>query len=233
MATARDLITRALKACRILAPGENPSASEAADALMILNMMLSSWSTDNLNVFAQTLESFSLVSNVSSYTIGTGQTFNTVKPIAIQTMYVRSGSVDYTVKEISDRDYANEISMKSIVGVPYCYNFNNDYPSSVIKFYPVPDQNYQLFILSEKALTSIASLDTVISFPEGWELAIAYNLAVMLFPEYQQAVDPAIVKIADNAKMGIRRAINRNRKFVFGDDEDFRQTDNIYAGWFR
>jgi len=73
----------------------------------------------------------------------------------------------------------------------------------------------------------------VISFPEGWELAIAYNLAVMLFPEYQQAVDPAIVKIADDAKMGIRRAINRNRKFVFGDDEDFRQTDNIYAGWFR
>jgi hypothetical protein len=56
---------------------------------------------------------------------------------------------------------------------------------------------------------------------------------VMLFPEYQQAVDPAIVKIADDAKMGIRRAINRNRKFVFGDDEDFRQTDNIYAGWFR
>jgi hypothetical protein len=148
-------------------------------------------------------------------------------------MYVRTGSVDYTVKEISDRDYANEISMKSITGVPYCYNFNNDYPSSVIKFYPVPDRNYQLFILSEKALTSIASLDTVISFPEGWELVIVYNLAVMLFPEYQQAVDPAIVKIADDAKMGIRRAINRNCKFVFGDDEDFRQTDNIYAGWFR
>lgn len=233
MATARDLITRALKACRILAPGESPSASEAADAFMIMNMMLSSWSTDSLNIYANTLENFSLVSGTASYTIGTGQTFNTTKPITIQTMYVRSGSIDYPITSMNDVDFANEIAMKSVRAIPYYYNFNNNYPTSIIQFYPVPDQNYQLFILSEKPLSAIASLDTVISFPDGWEYAIVYNLAMLLFPEYQQPIDPAIAKIAGDSKKSIKRAVNRNHLFVFEDNNKYRQTDNIYGGWFR
>jgi hypothetical protein len=233
MATARDIVTRALKACRILAPGESPSALEAADALYLLNMMLSSWSNDTLNIYANTLENFTLVANTDSYTIGIGQTFNTSKPITIQAMYVRSGSIDYPINDMNDVDFANEIAMKSITGMPYCYNFNNNYPTAIIKLYPVPDQNYQLFILSEKPLSSIATLDTVISLPDGWEHAITYNLAVMLYPEYQQAVDPVIAQIAGNSKMSIERAINRNKRFVFDSGDGYRGTDNIYAGWFR
>jgi hypothetical protein len=233
MATARDLITRALKACRILAPGESPSAAEASDALYLLNLMLSSWSNDTLSIYANTLENFTLVSNMSSYTIGTGQTFNTSKPITIQAMYVRSGSIDYPIESMNDIDFANELALKSVAGLPYYYNFNNNYPAAVIKFYPVPDQNYQLFILSEKPLSSLATLDTVVSLPDGWEHAIIYNLAMMLYPEYQQAVDPIIARIAGKSKMAIERAVNRNKTFVFDDGDGYRGTDNIYAGWFR
>ena len=233
MATARDIVTNALKTCRILAPGESPSAAEANDAFMLLNMLLSSISNDTLSIYVNTLENFTLVANTDAYTIGIGQTFNTSKPITIQTMYVRSGSIDYPINDMNDVDFANEIAMKSITGMPYCYNFNNNYPTAIIKLYPVPDQNYQLFILSEKPLSSIATLDTVIFLPDGWELMLIYNLAMLLFPLYQQAVDPVIAKIAGDSKMAIQRAINRNKRFVFDSGDGYRGTDNIYAGWFR
>jgi hypothetical protein len=233
MATARDIITRSLKACRILSPGESPSASEAADALYLLNLMLSSWSNDTLSIYANTLENFTLASNTDAYTIGTGQTFNTSKPITIQAMYVRIGSVDYPIESINDIDFANQIALKSTTGIPYYYNFNNNYPSAMIKLYPVPDQNYQIFILSEKPLSSLATLDTVVSLPDGWEHAIIYNLAMMLYPEYQQAVDPIIARIAGDSKMAIQRSVSKNKVFVFDDDNSYRRTDNIYAGWFR
>jgi hypothetical protein len=103
----------------------------------------------------------------------------------------------------------------------------------VIKLYPVPDQNYQIFILSEKPLSSLATLDTVVSLPDGWEHAIIYNLAMMLYPEYQQAVDPIIARIAGDSKMAIQRSVSKNKVFVFDDDNSYRRTDNIYAGWFR
>lgn len=230
MATARDIITRAMKACRLLAPGELPSASEASDGLLLLNMMLSSWSNDNLNVYASTLESFPLVANTGSYNIGTGQTFNTTKPIVINAMYTRQSSVDYTVNQLNDIDFAG-ISFKSITGRPDYYNFSNDYPSAIIKLYPVPDENYTLFILSEKPLSSIATLDTVINFPDGWELALAYNLALMLSPEYQQPIDANMVKIANDAKMSIRRAVNRNKVYT-SEDNSFVDKKNIYNGFF-
>lgn len=233
MATARDLITRALKACRILAPGESPSASEAADAFMIMNMMLSSWSTDSLNIYANTLENFTLVANTDAYTIGIGQTFNTTKPITIQAMYVRSGSIDYPLSSINDIDFAEKLALKTTSGIPYFYNFNNNYPAASIKLYPVPDQNYQLFILSEKPLSPIASLDAVISFPDGWEYAIVYNLAMLLFPEYQQAIDPVIAKIAGDSKMAIQRSVNRNKRVVFDNQDIYSETNDIFSGWFR
>ena len=94
---------------------------------MLLNMMLSSWSTDNLFIYTETLENFPLTGNVGTYTIGTGQMFNTIRPMTIKAMYVRSGTIDYNLEYINNVDYADEIAIKSTSGIPYYYNFDNNY----------------------------------------------------------------------------------------------------------
>lgn len=50
MATARDIITRALKRLRVLASGETPTSDEAADCLDALNDMLSAWAINGIDL---------------------------------------------------------------------------------------------------------------------------------------------------------------------------------------
>lgn len=231
MATARDIITRSLQKIGALTKNQSPSADEADDGLVALNGMIGMWSNDSLMTIARTLENFPLVSNTSTYSIGPGQTFNTVRPIQIIDMYVRSGTIDYPMSPISDDMYAN-IQFKPALGIPEFYNYSNGYPSASIKLYPVPSSNYQLYILSEKELTSFASLDTVVSLPPGWEMALVYNLAILLAPEYGQPVSQDTASIAASSLRAIQKAVNKNRSF---DAQPARGPGvyNFYAGFVR
>lgn len=68
--TARDLITRALRAIGVLAQGETPTAAEAQDALLILQDMLASWATWRRTIPTVARPSFTLVPGVQDYTLG-------------------------------------------------------------------------------------------------------------------------------------------------------------------
>jgi hypothetical protein len=50
MATALDIITRALRKIKVLASGESPSSEESADCLDALNDMLSAWSISGIDL---------------------------------------------------------------------------------------------------------------------------------------------------------------------------------------
>src|SRR5206468_2029310 len=83
-ATCQDIVGRAMKYIGSFAAGEPLEAENAADALDVLNGMLDSWAADRLFIFATTISPFALTSNVQSYTIGTGATFNTTRPSIIE-----------------------------------------------------------------------------------------------------------------------------------------------------
>ena len=50
--TASDQINRALRLLGVLAEGETPSAETSQDALIALNQMIDSWSTERLSVYS-------------------------------------------------------------------------------------------------------------------------------------------------------------------------------------
>ena len=79
--TAREMIARSLRLIGVLAAGEVPSADEASDALTTLNEMISEWSNQRLFLFSITEESFTLTANVGQYTMGSGATFDTTRPL--------------------------------------------------------------------------------------------------------------------------------------------------------
>lgn len=226
MTTARDIIQKSLQKIGAIVKNEPPSADEANDALDSLNALISSWSNDSLNIYARTWETFNLTAS-SSYTIGTGGNFNTARPTNIVAAYLRSGTIDYPITIIDDEAYIS-ISYKNLQGIPEFLNYDNAYPLGRIRLYPL-DTSQQLFILTEKSVTSFATLDTEMSLPDGWERALVYNLALELAPEYSQKPDAYIVKIAGESLGAIRQKVAQVRGMnAYPNDLAVR---NIFSGW--
>lgn len=57
MATANDIIRRAMRVARVLAVGQNPSAADTQDCLTIFNQMLYAWAHHGINLNLPTLTS--------------------------------------------------------------------------------------------------------------------------------------------------------------------------------
>jgi hypothetical protein len=215
MTTASAIITQAAKKIGVAFKNEALAADEAADGLTALNNMLASWSNDSLLVYSRTWESFTLVSNTASYTIGVGGDFNTTRPIAIVEAHVKISSIDYPLEIIPDEVYNHFIQLKTIQTSPAQYlTYDNANPLGTIRLYPVPASNDTLFLLTEKPATALALTDTL-SFPPGWERAIVYNLAIEMAPEYGNPTPPEVVALAAESKAEIKRASMRNKPMTY------------------
>jgi hypothetical protein len=218
MTTVRDIVTGSLRLIGVVQKSEPIAADEAQDGLERLNEMIASWANDSLMVFARSWENFALTPGQSTYTIGTGGDFNTVRPTQIISAYVRlSGSnIDYPLNLITDDQYALEISIKNLQSnIPYVLNYDNGYPLAKIRVWMVPSTSMSLYMQMEKQVASFASLDDVINLPPGWLKAIRYNLAVELAPEYN--VDPSnlVLKGAEDSKAELRSQVLANRPLTY------------------
>lgn len=229
MTTTLGLITRSLKLAKVSTKSETPAPDETADALVSLNAMLSSWSNDSLVCYARVTESFTLTPGTASYTIGTGQTFNTARPMFIASAFVRSSSLDYPLEIISDEEY-NLFGTKTDQGTPEALNYTTSFPVGRVRLFPTPDLADSLFITSEKEITSLALSDTI-SFPPGWEDALAYNLTMRIAPEYGQALDPLVISTAKETLGAIRLNVARNRPIKY--EPSVSDVGNFYNGFHR
>ena len=144
-------------------------------------------------VYAETFETFNLTAGDGTYTIGVGGDFNTIAPKRIVSAYVTNGSIDYPLYIIDSKQYS-EIPFKADDGIPECLYYNNNYPLGTIKLYPLPIGD-TLTINSEKAITSFTNLDTEFSMPAEYQMAIVYNLAVMIAPEYEMEASKLLINL--------------------------------------
>lgn len=98
--TARDVIMKAFKINSIA----NPTDTQLANGLVLLNNMMQSWFAEGLMVPYTTLEDFSLTIGQSVYSIGDGGEFDTIRPTRILGGYLRgSDNRDYPVIPTMDR----------------------------------------------------------------------------------------------------------------------------------
>src|SRR5574343_694239 len=104
MTTALQIITSAARLIGIVRKGEALDNDEAVDGLSALNDMLASWSNNGLLCVSRVWEYFT-VTSATSYTIGSGQTLNTTRPLVIKSAFFRSGDIDYPLEIISDEEY--------------------------------------------------------------------------------------------------------------------------------
>lgn len=206
--TARDLIKGALRLIGVIGSGQEPSSSEAADALVSLNSLISTWRTERLMVFAIMPHSFSLVAGKKAYTMGPGGDFDTVRPTRIEkvTLTYNQGSnppLNLPVP-ILNIDQYNAFSVPDTTStIPQFVYIDNEYPLRNLFLYPVPSLVNALNLYTWEQLTQIATLDDDITLPDGYDRALRYGLAVDLAPEYGIDPLPTVIQRSVDAKASV------------------------------
>lgn len=241
MATANQIITRAMQALGILGRTETPSAGEANDGLTAFNAMLDSWSGgEDLMSYVVLERSFPLVVNTNSYTIGTGGVVNVARPNDITQAYIRDSIGNNFLMDILPRDKWNQIGNRSTTmtsQIPDTMFYDPQYPLGVINIFPTPLLTYTCFFDSTQDQVDFASLTTSLSAPPGYERCYVLNLALeMMGAGFPCMLDEkALMRLINNASDAKANVKRTNIKEVLADYDDAivsrpECTYNIYRG---
>ncbi len=207
--TALDVIKGSLRLIHVLGSDTVLSNEEANDALLVLNQMLDSWSTEPNSLYVVTRETFTLTAGHNPHTWGTGGDFNSARPVSVVAASIHVGSgttVDIPLDSVSYDDY-ERIGLKGLVtNYPRQFYFDNNWPLANVWLYPVPSSAIGINFQSYKPLANFATLTSTVSLPPGYIRAIRYNLAMELAPEYKTTPSPEVANIANIAMQDIKRA---------------------------
>lgn len=204
MSTALDMIKRARRLIGALAVGETLEAELASDGLEALNAMLASWSLDELAVYVTKISTHNLT-GVQSFTIGTGGTFNVTRPDRIEAAFITTSGNDYPL-QIIDNDQWNSITEKDTTAtIPAYLKYDANVPLGTISLFPIPKTGTTLTINSFQPLQTFTNLTDVLVFPNGYERAIASNLAIEIAPEAGRQISQEVAKMARESKAAIMR----------------------------
>ena len=217
MATGQTLVDRASRLLGLINSGESPTSAESADALIAINSMLDSWRNDRLMAYALQNETLTMAASQASYTIGPSGDLDTVRPVSIESAFMREGNIDYPVRVIDAEEF-NSIPDKTSTSnlVQFVY-YEGTMATGTLKVWPVPDTTNVLHLTTRVPFTALV-LGTTVSLPPGWEEAIATNGAIAIAPEFQASPSPSVVKMANDSLKGIKRT---NSKPVIA-KSDFR-----------
>lgn len=211
MASANDLINGALRLIGVLAEGETPSPETSNDALVALNQMLDSWSTERLSVYSTQDQTFNWPVDEITRSLGPSGNFVGVRPILLDdATYYRDAStnVSYGIKFINQQQY-DGIAVKTVTSTyPQVAFVNMTHPNIEITIYPKPTRLLEWHFISVDELSQPASLATTLAFPPGYLRAFRYCLACELAPEF--GIDPPqnVARIAMVSKRNLKRINN-------------------------
>jgi hypothetical protein len=158
------------------------------------------------------------LTGASSYTVGTGGTFNVARPNSISSAFFRLNNVDYPVNVVTVEEF-DSISDKTVTGsIPDCIYYQASYPLGKLYVYPLVTGG-TLYVNTIEPLTSLALLTTSISMPNGYEAYLRLALADSLMT-WSGKDKPKISADAMRLKAGLKRVNHRPR--VMGVDTPTR-----------
>ena len=232
--TAGEQINRALRLLGVLAEGETPSAAASQDALMALNQMIDSWSTERLAVFCTQDQIFTWPAGLISRTLGPSGDFIGLRPVLLDdaTYYRDPGTnVSFGIKFINQQQY-DGIAVKTVSSTyPQVCFVNMGFPDVTMTIYPRPTRDLEWHFVSVQELDKPVDLSTVMYYPPGYLRAFTYNLAMEFAPEFGVEPSPQVQRIAMTSKRDLKRINNPDDVMSMPYAiVATRQRFNIYAG---
>lgn len=215
--TARTLVKSALRIGGVVASASEISPDEEADALVTLNDLLNLWSLDPLLNY----ESLHISVTIPDTTVplamtlphaATADTAATV-PVSepavwLRSVLYRSSGQDTPLKLISDIDYALVVD-KATPGTPAHVYVSKRRGELQLYLYPVPPAGGAIHVVGSLPFPTFPALTDSFVFPTGYEVALRYNLAVLLAGEYNITPSTIVVTQADNALLALQSLTHR------------------------
>lgn len=191
-----------MRSLGVIAQEEIPSTSELTDAMYAANDVLDSWGPQVLPVLPILVEQFPLTGNIL-YTMGVGGTFNTVRPVKIETVAVVATNGARRAARIGTVEEWTSLPDITLSGLfaDLCY-IDNGYPMITLALMPKPVGGV-IEIHSYKPLTAFMNLTDTVNLAPGYTRALRWALAFEMAPEYNRSVTQELASLAADAKTAI------------------------------
>lgn len=235
--TASTIIQDALEMLRVYAPGETFTLPDGARGRQVLNDMLDSWSNESLFCVTWLTQTFTMIPNVSAYTVGPSAAIPGARPLRISNVsgsaYILDAAGNKYMMDVLDQMQWNLVTTAvANSDLPDTIFYDPQFPLGVINIWPTPNNSYTCSFLSLKQLDGFHTLDSPFSLPPGYKLALTTNLAIALKPYFRDAqLDPIIIQRAMESKAAVKRNNMRPQVAVLDPELVSRgsSTYNIYT----
>lgn len=136
--------------------------------------------------------------NISQTVASAALTSYQPRPLRINSAFVRVATIDYPVKVMSFEDY-EKIGLKALNGPwPYGVYYQPAMPNGTLFYWPNPTQG-EVHLFCDNLLTQFQTTSDTITIPNGYVMAMRWNLAEMLMPEYGKMEPTQVAMVTKNA----------------------------------
>lgn len=184
MATGKQICTEALRIAGITGKGIEPGAEDISTAFGALNDLLALWSSRRWLVYRLVDTAFTATGAVS-YTVGPAGNFAmTDRPDRIEAAYARlltapapALRTDYPLTQILAREDYSRVTLKQMQSFPGWYFYDPAYPLGYVHFWPLPNAQYEMHIITRQILEALVRVTDDVLLPRVYAGVIKWNLA--------------------------------------------------------
>jgi hypothetical protein len=179
-------ITASLRKLAVLPSGGTPSSSQISDCSDSLNAIVKAFQADGMPLWKIASQSFTVTNGTSSYTVGPSQTINCPKPLRIiQALYTPSGGNNTPLNVYNRYDFNQLPQGSTYTGLPVNLYYQPLRTTGTIKLWPTPaESTTSIAFHYQSPYEDMDSATDDFDFPSEWMMAIVYNLAWAMAPEY-------------------------------------------------
>lgn len=145
------------------------------------------------------------LTGAASYTIGAGGVFAVERPIQILGASIAAGSVVTQAVQLVGAELWAAFPAKGVGGsFPKVAWYDGGYPTGTLYVAPKPAAG-TLEVYGYNAISQFAAVGSTVDLPMGYEQALVWNLALILYPQYGRTggIDPVLAANAKNSKESI------------------------------
>lgn len=187
--TANDIVKAAMQELALIAPGEEPEASESRDAIVRLNGLLKSWAIKGGNLFRETSGSVNVLANTSSGVLPPGVRSVASARVQVSPTYERP-------MQVFNRAQFMVLPNKAAKGQPNIFYVADAGDAVTFTVWPTPTTNTTILIDYTRAGETITDGTETLDIPQEWQEAVYVGLAIRIAPMFQAAVTPELYQRA-------------------------------------
>ena len=206
---ARAAITYALKKIKVLGEGEDPSAGQAEDAMIELNIMLKGWMKHE-SLWRHTEGSITLIADTYSYALSSA----TLAPHRVISARYRNASTIDLPMELMTREEYYDLPDKTTTGIPtqYYVDYQRANPTFLLWQSLASVTTETIQYTYQRKFDDIDSLDNDIDVRQEHFEVVGYNLAKRLAPEYGRVDSSAYGEVKEMAFLLLEAALDEDRE---------------------